>query len=99
MRKSELQQIIREEISKVLNEDTYSSFKKDFDNIVKFASVSLDNSMIKIYLDNDPNKEKNLINKLIRDKYADSLKKMPSEPDVMLLLEIIEKTIKLHLSN
>ena len=84
MRKSELQQIIREEISKVLNEDTYSSFKKDFDNIVKFASVSLDNSMIKIYLDNDPNKEKNLINKLIRDKYADSLKKMPSEPDVML---------------
>ena len=53
MRKSELQQIIREEISKVLNEDTYSSFKKDFDNIVKFASVSLDNSMIKIYLDND----------------------------------------------
>lgn len=84
MKKSELKHLIKEEVRKVLRENTYEDFKKDFDNTVKFAGASLDNDTIKIYLDNDPNKEKNLINKLVRDKYIGSLKKIPSEPDVML---------------
>jgi len=85
MKKSELRQIIKEEISKVLNENTYASFKKDFDNIIKYAGISINNNnnIITIYLDDKPNKEKNLINKLVRDKYFNSLKKLNSEQDVM----------------
>ncbi len=83
MKKSELRQIIREEIQKTLNENTYDSFKEDFDDKIKFAGASLDNNIITIYLDNEPNKEKNIINALVRTKYADSLKKIASEADVM----------------
>jgi hypothetical protein len=83
MKKSELRQIIKEEISKVLNEDTFESFKKDFDQVIKYAGISLDGNIITIYLDDEPNKEKNIINKLVREKYIDSLKKIPSEDDVM----------------
>jgi len=83
MKKSELKQIIREEIQKTLNENTYDSFKEDFDDKIKFAGASLDNNIITIYLDNEPNKEKNIINTLVRTKYADSLKKIASEADVM----------------
>jgi hypothetical protein len=83
MKKSELKQIIKEEIQKTLNENTYDSFKEDFDDKIKFAGASLDNNIITIYLDNEPNKEKNIINALVRTKYADSLKKITSEADVM----------------
>jgi hypothetical protein len=83
MKKAEFRNLIREEIRKVLSEGTYEKFKQDFDNVVKFASVSLDKDIVTIYLDNDPNKEKNLINKLVRTKYLDSLKKIASEEDVM----------------
>ena len=83
MKKSELKQLIKEEIKKVLNENIYTSFKKDFDNIITYASASLEDNIITIYLDNEPNKEKNIINKLIRDKYSNSIKKLRSELDVM----------------
>lgn len=83
MKKSELKQLIKEEIKKALNENIYTSFKKDFDNIITYASASLEDNIITIYLDNEPNKEKNIINKLIRDKYSNSIKKLRSELDVM----------------
>lgn len=84
MKKSELKQIIREEVRKVLTEGTFESFTKDFNQVVKYARVSLKDDVIVIYLDDEPNKEKNIINKLVREKYADSLRKITSEPDVMM---------------
>lgn len=83
MKKSEFRKLIREEIKKVLKEGTFESFTKDFNQVVKYASAFLEDGMIVIYLDDEPNKEKNIINKLVREKYIDSLKKITSEPDVM----------------
>lgn len=84
--KSQLKEIIREEIQSLLeNKDTiFNSFKKDFKDVVLYAGAYLEGNKIKIYLDNDPNKEKNIINKLVRTKYSDKLKKVRSEDDVMI---------------
>jgi len=76
-----------------LNEDTkntFKSFKKDFDNVITHSNAYLEGDKIKIYLDTNPNKEKNIINKLIRTKYSDKLKKARSEDDVMVF-KIIER--------
>lgn len=62
----------------------FTSFEKDFNNEVKFAGISRTGNVITIYLDNDPNKEKNIINKLVRTKYANKLKKLQSEDDIMV---------------
>lgn len=68
-----------------LNEskETFNSFKKDFDDSVMYAGVDLDGNIITIYLDDNPNKEKNIINKLVRTKYSSKIKKLRSEDDVM----------------
>ena len=66
-----------------MENNIYDNFKKDFDDIIIYASASLDDNIITIYLDNDPNVEKNKINKLVRTKYVNSLKKLRSEEDVM----------------
>jgi hypothetical protein len=117
MKKSELKQLIREEVSKVLNEggpfDTLGSaygafqtpkpkkidkeseeakkaiindFKKDAEEAgIMYASIiNGDKGYIKILLDDEPNKEKNIINKVFRNKYDDKLVKVPSEADVMI---------------
>ena len=84
MKTSEFKKLIREEVHKVLIEGTFESFTKDFNQVVKYARVSLKDDVIVIYLDDEPNKEKNIINKLVREKYADSLRKITSEPDVMM---------------
>ena len=85
MNKSQLKEIIREEIKSLLEtKNTFKSFKKDFDNVITHASAYLEGNKIKIYLDTNPNEEKNIINKLIRTKYSDKLKKAKSEDDVMV---------------
>lgn len=66
-----------------MENNIYDNFKKDFDDIIIYAGASLDDNIITIYLDNDPNVEKNKINKLVRTKYVNSLKKLRSEEDVM----------------
>lgn len=71
-----------EEFSDELGE-IFTSFEKDFNNVVKYARASIIGNVITIYLDNDPNKEKNIINKLVRTKYFNKLKKLRSEDDVM----------------
>lgn len=83
MKTSELRKLIHEEVRRVLKEGTFESFTKDFNQVVKYAGVSLKDGIITVYLDDEPNKEKNIINKLFREKYIDSLKKITSEPDVM----------------
>ena len=83
MKKYELRQLIREEVRKALTEGTFESFTKDFDQVITYAGLSLKDGVIVVYLDNEPNKEKNIINKLVREKYADSLRKITSVPDVM----------------
>jgi hypothetical protein len=83
MKKTELKEIIREEVRKVIKEGTFESFSDDFNQVVKYAGLSLKDDIIVVYLDDEPNKEKNIINKLFREKYTDSLKKIRSEPDVM----------------
>jgi hypothetical protein len=84
--KSQLKEIIREEIHSLLeNKDTlFKSFNKDFKDVVLYAGAYLKGNKIVIYLDSDPNKEKNIINKLVRTKYNDKLKKVRSEDDVMV---------------
>jgi DNA-directed RNA polymerase subunit L len=84
--KLQLKEIIREEIHSLLeNKDTlFKSFNKDFKDVVLYAGAYLKGNKIVIYLDNDPNKEKNIINKLVRTKYSDKLKKVRSEDDVMI---------------
>jgi hypothetical protein len=85
MNKSQLKETIREEIKSLLEtKNTFKSFKKDFDNVITHASAYLEGDKIKIYLDTNPNEEKNIINKLIRTKYSDKLKKAKSEDDVMV---------------
>jgi hypothetical protein len=85
MNKLQLKEIIREEIKSLLEtKNTFKSFKKDFDNVITHASAYLEGDKIKIYLDTNPNEEKNIINKLIRTKYSDKLKKAKSEDDVMV---------------
>jgi len=93
MKKSELRSLIREEVRKILKEDTFESFKKDLDQVVKHAGVlSLKDDVITIYLDDEPNKEKNIINKLFREKYKDSLREIVSEPDV-IKFKIVKKEL------
>lgn len=65
------------------NKKTFDSFKKDFNDVITHADAYLKGDEIEIYLDNNPNKEKNIINKLVRTKYSDKLKKVRSEEDVM----------------
>jgi serine protease inhibitor len=65
------------------NKKTFDSFKKDFNDVITHADAYLRGDVIKIYLDTNPNKEKNTINKLVRTKYSDKLKKVRSEDDVM----------------
>jgi len=80
-------------VEESVNEDTkntFNSFKKDFDNVITHSNAYLEGDKIKIYLDTNPNKEKNIINKLIRTKYSDKLKKARSEDDVMVF-KIIER--------
>ena len=85
MNKSQLKETIREEIKSLLEtKNTFKSVKKDFDNVITHASAYLEGDKIKIYLDTNPNEEKNIINKLIRTKYSDKLKKAKSEDDVMV---------------
>lgn len=62
----------------------FTSFEKDFNNEVKSAGISRTGNVITIYLDNNPNKEKNIINKLVRTKYSNKLKKLRSEDDIMV---------------
>lgn len=96
MNQTEFRKLIQEEIKKVIGENKYNSFKSDLDGIIQFASVSLNGDIITIYLDNEPNKEKNIINTLVRTKYSDSLKKIRSEDDVMkfkLIREEIQKVM------
>lgn len=76
---------------KGLSKNVYSSFKQDFDKLVTNAGVSFKDGVITVYLDTDPNRERNLINKLVRDKYSNSLKKVPSELDVMKFKILSEK--------
>ena len=61
----------------------FDSFEKDFKNAIVYAGAFLQGNIITIYLDDNPNSEKNLINKLIRTKYSSSLKKINSAEDVM----------------
>jgi DNA-directed RNA polymerase subunit L len=84
--KLQLKEIIREEIQSLLeNKDTiFKSFNKDFKDAVLYAGAYLKGNKIVIYLDSDPNKEKNIINKLVRTKYSDKLKKVRSEDDRMI---------------
>jgi hypothetical protein len=84
--KSQLKEIIREEIQSLLeNKDTiFNSFKKDFKDVVLHAGAFLEGNKIVIYLDDNPDKEINIINKLVRTKYSDKLKKVRSEDDVMI---------------
>jgi hypothetical protein len=83
--KSQLIEIIKEEMySLIETKNTFNSFKKDFDSVITHANAYLEGNKITIYLDTDPNKEKNIINKLVRTKYSDKLKKARSEDDVMV---------------
>jgi hypothetical protein len=86
MKKSELRQLIKEEISKILKESIVDDFRKDVEAAgVKYAHVNADgNDKIKIYLDDEPNKEINIINKVVRTKYLGKLAKMRSEEDVVV---------------
>jgi len=85
MKKSQLREIIREELT-LLNEskEFFNSFKKDFDNIVRYADAYLEGNVITIYLDTEPHSEARKINKLIQTKYKNNLRKINSEADVML---------------
>jgi hypothetical protein len=83
--KSQLKEIIKEEIQKINeNKKTFDSFKKDFNDVITHADAYLKGDKITIYLDTNPNKEKNIINKIIRTKYSDKLKKVRSEDDIMV---------------
>lgn len=93
--KSQLKEIIKEEIHSLLeNKNIFNSFKKDLEDSAKHASAVLDSSsrVITIYLDDNPNKEKNIINKLVRTKYSDKVKKVRSEDDVMVF-KIVESRV------
>lgn len=94
MNKKELAQLIKEEVHSLLSsKEIFNSFKKDFKDVVLYAGAYLEGNKIKIYLDNDPNKEKNIINKLVRTKYSDKLKKVRSEDDVMVF-KIIKNNVQ-----
>ena len=58
-------------------------FLADFNDTISYAHASIKDGFVIIYLDNDPNKEINLIRKLVRTKYSDLLKKVYSEDDMM----------------
>ena len=64
-------------------ETSHFTPSKDFKNTIVYAGAFLQGNIITIYLDDNPNSEKNLINKLIRTKYSSSLKKINSAEDVM----------------
>lgn len=75
------------------NKKRFDSFKKDFDSVITHASVYLEGDKIVLYLDDNPNKEKNIINKLVRTKYNGKLKKVGSEEDVMKF-KIVESVLE-----
>lgn len=75
------------------NKKTFDSFKKDFNDVITHADAYLKGDEIEIYLDDAPNKEKNIINKLVRTKYSDKLKKVRSEDDVMKF-KIVESILE-----
>ena len=69
--------------NKTINFPKSDPRNKDFKNTIVYAGAFLQGNIITIYLDDNPNSEKNLINKLIRTKYSSSLKKINSAEDVM----------------
>jgi DNA-directed RNA polymerase subunit L len=75
------------------NKKTFDSFKKEFNNVITHAAAYLKGDEIEIYLDDNPNEEKNIINKLVRTKYSDKLKKVRSEEDVMKF-KIVESILE-----
>jgi hypothetical protein len=75
------------------NKKTFDSFKKDFNKVITHADAYLKGDEIEIYLDDNPNEEKNIINKLVRTKYSDKLKKVRSEEDVMKF-KIVESILE-----
>jgi hypothetical protein len=83
--KTQLREIIKEELTLLKeSKEFFNSFKKDFDNVVRYADVYLKGNVITVYLDTDPQNEARKINKLVQTKYKNNLRKMNSEADVML---------------
>jgi hypothetical protein len=83
--KSQLREIIKEELTLLKeSKEFFNSFKKDFDNVVRYADTYLKGNVITVYLDTDPQNEARKINKLVQTKYKNNLRKMNSEADVML---------------
>jgi len=86
MKKSELKQLIKEEISKIIKESIVDDFKKDAKEAgVESAYIKAEGpDKIIVYLEDNPNKEINIINKIVRTKYLGKLVKMRSEEDVII---------------
>lgn len=83
--KTQLREIIKEELTLLKeSKEFFNSFKKDFDNVVRYADAYLKGNVITVYLDTDPQNEVRKINKLVQTKYKNNLRKMNSEADVML---------------
>jgi hypothetical protein len=83
--KTGLREIIKEELTLLKeSKEFFNSFKKDFDNVVRYADAYLKGDVITVYLDTDPQNEARKINKLVQTKYKNNLRKMNSEADVML---------------
>jgi hypothetical protein len=83
--KTGLREIIKEELTLLKeSKEFFNSFKKDFDNVVRYADAYLKGNVITVYLDTDPQNEARKINKLVQTKYKNNLRKMNSEADVML---------------
>jgi hypothetical protein len=83
--KTVLREIIKEELTLLKeSKEFFNSFKKDFDNVVRYADAYLKGNVITVYLDTDPQNEVRKINKLVQTKYKNNLRKMNSEADVML---------------
>jgi hypothetical protein len=96
LEKEEISKINEKEELTLLNEsrEFFNSFKKDFDNIVRYADAYLKGNVITVYLDTDPQNEARKINKLVQTKYKNSLRKMNSEADVMLFKIISDEVVE-----
>ena len=87
-----LRSLIKESISNVTTKFDHDKFRADLKQVVRYADCTYRDStgILIVYLDDNPNVERNAVNKLVRTKYPDSLKRMSSELDKMQFKVISE---------
>lgn len=96
-----LRNLINESTSTVPTTFDYDTFRTELKKVVTYADCTYKDStnILLIYLDTNPNVEKNLVNKLVRTNYSDLLKRMPSEPDKMKFKVIIKEGVNIPAAN